>query len=306
MTKTLNQIIFFFLHQNQNIFFSNIGNQNIFLEKNHNPPFKLNGRSLSRVFFQHIKSIKLFIWLQDYIPTPNIFLRQQGSLGHIVITENEDADILKFLDISKASGPDAVSPRLLKEATQILKSPLCRLFNLFLRTGIFPTNWKCANVTPIFKKDSPSNYKNYRPISLISVIGKVMERCVFKHIHNYLLENNIIINNQSGFTKGDSAIYQLINITNDFGKALDEGKEVRVIFCDISKAFDRVWHRGLLKKLELIGIRGSLLDWVQNYLSGRKQRVVINNASSDWGFIKAGVPQGSILEPLYFFNYFYK
>ena len=126
-----------------------------------------------------------------------------------------------------------------------------------------------------------------------------MEKCVFKHIHNYLLENNIIINNQSGFTKVDSAIYQLINITNDFGKAVDEGKEVRVIFCDISKVFDRVWHRGLLRKLELICIRGSLLDWVQNYLSGRKQRVVINNASSDWGFIKAGLPQGSILGPLF-------
>ena len=128
-----------------------------------------------------------------------------------------------------------------------------------------------------------------------------MERCVYKHIHNYLLENNIIINNQSGFTKGDSAIYQLINITNEFGKALDEDKEVRVIFCDISKAFDRVWHRGLLKKLESIGIRGTLLDWVQNYLSGSKQRVVINNVSSNWGFIKAGVPQWSILEPLLFF-----
>jgi hypothetical protein len=128
-----------------------------------------------------------------------------------------------------------------------------------------------------------------------------MERCVFKHIHNYLLENNIIINNQSGFTKGDSAIYQLINIINEFGKALDEGKEVRVIFYDISKAFDRVWHQGLLKKLESIGIRGSLLDWVQNYLSGRKQRVVIKNVSSDWGFIKAGVPQWSILEQLLFF-----
>jgi hypothetical protein len=130
-----------------------------------------------------------------------------------------------------------------------------------------------------------------------------MERCVFKHIHNYLLENNVIINNQSGFTKGDSALYQLINIANDFGKALDEGKEVRVIFCDISKVFDRVWHRGLLRKLELICIRGSLLDWVQNYLSGRKQRVVINNASSDWGFIKAGVPQGSILGPLFFLKF---
>ena len=80
---------------------------------------------------------------------------------------------------------------------------------------------------------------------------------------------------------------------------MDEGKEVRVIFYDISKAFDRVWHRGLQKKLESIGIRGSLLDWVQNYLSGRKQRVVINNASSDWGFITVGVHRGSILGPLF-------
>ena len=102
------------------------------------------------------------------ILTPNIFLRQQGSLGHIVITENEVEDILIFLDISKASGPDAVRPRLLKEPTQILKYTLCRLFNLSLRTEIFLTNWKCASVTPIFKKDSPSNNKNYKPISLIS------------------------------------------------------------------------------------------------------------------------------------------
>jgi hypothetical protein len=82
---------------------------------------------------------------------------------------------------------------------------------------------------------------------------------------------------------------------------LDEGKEVRVIFCEISKAFDMVWNRGLLKKLESIGIRWSLLDWVQDYLSGWKQRVVINNVSSDWGSIKAGVPQGSILKPPFFF-----
>jgi hypothetical protein len=96
-------------------------------------------------------------------------LTNKESLGHIVITEIEVEDILNILDISKSSGPDAVSPRLLKEATQILKSPLCRFFNLSLRTGIFPTNWKCANVTPIFKKDSPSNYTNLT-MSFIKII----------------------------------------------------------------------------------------------------------------------------------------
>ena len=89
-------------------------------------------------------------------------------------------------------------------------------------------------------------------------------------------------------------------MTNEFGRALDEGKEVRVVFCDISKAFDRVWHKGLIYKLKSIGIEGKLLTWVENYLHERKQRVVIFNKSSDWLQIKAGVPQGSILGPLFF------
>lgn len=92
-----------------------------------------------------------------------------------------------------------LNPRLLKEASSILKYPLCKLFNLSLSTSIFPTEWKFANVTPVFKKDSPCNVKNYRPISLISIIGKIMERCVYKYIHNYLLANCILTPHQSGF-----------------------------------------------------------------------------------------------------------
>ena len=218
--------------------------------------------------------------------------RLTDELHQIRINECEVEDVLKILDTSKATGPDLINPRLLKEAASILKYPLCKLFNLSLETSTFPSDWKNANVTPVFKKNSPSDFTNYRPISLISVIGKVMERCVYKHIYNYLLENNIISTHQSGFTQGDSAINQLLNITNEFGRALDQGKEIRVIFCDISKAFDRVWHRGLLRKLESIGIKGSLLKWVQNYLLDRKQRVVINNLSSNWHRVKAGVPQG--------------
>ena len=127
-----------------------------------------------------------------------------------------------------------------------------------------------------------------------------MEQLVYKHIYNYLIDNNLITSHQSGFTPGDYAVNQLMHITHEIGRALDEGKEVRVVFCDISKAFDRVWHKGLLRKLESIGIRGSLLSWVKNYLSERKQRVVINNSTSSWRDINIGVPQGSIVDPLLF------
>jgi hypothetical protein len=132
-----------------------------------------------------------------------------------------------------------------------------------------------------------------------------MERCVYTYIYHYLLANCIITPHQSDFIRGDSVINQLLFITNEFEKALDEGKEIRVVFCDISNAFDRVWHIGLLKKLESIGIQGPLLSWIQNYLSNRKQRVVINISNSQWRDIKAGAPKGSILGPL-LFNYFYK
>jgi hypothetical protein len=133
---------------------------------------------------------------------------------------------------------------------------------------------------------------------LISIVGKIMERSVYKYIHNYLLANCIITPHQS--ESGNSAINQLLFITNEFGKALDEGKKIRVVFCDISKAFDRVWHIGLLKEIESIGIQGPLLSWIKNYLSNRKQRVVLIHSNSQWRDIKAGVPRGSILGSLLF------
>ena len=167
----------------------------------------------------------------------------------------------------------------------------------------FPPSWKLANVVPIFKKGDKTNSANYRPISLLSCIGKVFERCVFKHLHNYLISNNIIISAQSGFTPKDSATFQLIDIYDTILKAIDEGKEVRAVFCDISKAFDRVWHRGLLFKLRRIGVIGPLLSWFRSYLDQRFQRVVLEGSYSNYKEVKAGVPQGSILGPMLFLIY---
>ena len=184
--------------------------------------------------------------------------------------------------MGKAVGPDTISNKLLKELSTPLSSPLCDLFNFSLRRGQFPNSWKEANITPIHKKDDPSDVSNYRPISLLNTIGKVFEKIVHKHVFNFFRDNNILTSLQSGFVPGDSTVNQLVDLYNTFCKALDDGKEVRAIFCDISKAFDRVWHRGLLYKLRRAGITGSLLSWFSNYLQDRKQRVVLPGASSNW------------------------
>ena len=169
-----------------------------------------------------------------------------------------------------------------------------------MSSACYPTVWKEANVHPLHKSGDKSLAKNYRPISLLNTLGKVFERIVFKHLFNYLNSHNILTPLQSGFVPGDSTVNQLIYLLDTVSSSLDSGKEVRAVFCDISKAFDRVWHFGLLYKLEAIGISGNLLTWFSSYLSHRRQRVVLPGASSDWAEVKAGVPQGSILGPLLF------
>ena len=188
-----------------------------------------------------------------------------------IITSDEVESILRLLPTGKASGPDTINNRIIRDLAHPLSTPLKDLFNFSLEKGQVPIIWKQANVTPIFKKDDPSEVSNFRPISLLSRVGKALEKIVHEHVINFFHENQIITSLQSGFVPGDSTVNQS---TDFFCHALDEGKEVRAVFCDISKAFDRVWHKGLLYKLSSVGITGSLIQWFTDYLNNRQQRVV--------------------------------
>ena len=232
---------------------------------------------------------------------PNVPPLAPCELSEIVVTEREVIDQFETINISKPGGPDNLPPRLLRAIFQPLVKPLTILFNKSLYYGVVPSGWKMANVTAIYKgKGGSDSACNYRPISVTNCFGKMLEKIIFKHLHNYIRDNDILTDNQSGFRHKDSTVNQLLIIYDDIMKNLDIGKDVRFIFCDVSKAFDRVWHSGLLYKLRKYGIKDRLLDWFRSYLSDRKQRVCMDGYCSTWNSINAGVPQGSILGPYLF------
>ena len=253
--------------------------------------------NLLNIYFKEQASID-----DSFAPVPSLPI-SSNSLHLPTFSPSDVEDILKTLQVNKASGPDGVSNRVLKELSHELSIPLCELFTRSLYSCQFPVSWKRANVCAIYKKDDPSLPSNYRPVSLLSNISKVFERLIFKCVHNYLVDTRFFTPFQSGFTPNDSTTNQLLYIYDTFCKALDEGKEVRAVFFDISKAFDRVWHAGLLAKLKSAGLSESFVAWFSGYLSNREQRVVIPGATSSWASITAGVPQGSILGPLLFLIY---
>ena len=226
-------------------------------------------------------------------------------LSTVVFDDQDIIKIIRALNINKSHGHDDISIRMIKICDSALVKPLSIIFNNCLRTGTFPYLWKKSNVIPVHKKNSKQLINNYRPVSLLPIFGKMFERIIFDNIYKYLDEHDLLNPNQSGFRPNDSCIYQLMEITHNIFSSFDCNPtlETRAVFLDISKAFDKVWHKGLMYKLESIGISGSLLNLMESFLNERYQRVLLNGQSSEWASIKAGVPQGSILGPLLFLIY---
>ena len=211
--------------------------------------------------------------------------------------------ILTMLNPKKKNGPNSIPTEILHLLANDICKPLATIFNLSFQSGECPDILKIANTIPVFKKDSKLIVSNYRPISLLSNINKILEKLMFKRVYEFLEKHKCIYNLQFGFRAKHSTNHALIDITESIRAALDKGKMAGGVFVDLQKAFDTVNHEILIYKLNYYGIRGKINNWFRSYLTNRVQYVSILGYNSGIKYMKHGVPQGSVLGPLLFLLY---
>ena len=211
--------------------------------------------------------------------------------------------LLKDINPSKATGPDSIPGKLLKEAAAELAPTLTCIFQASIDQGRIPTDWKSAKIAPVYKKGDRSQPSNYRPISLTSICCKIIEHIIHSSVITHLENHSILTDYQHGFRKRRSTETQLILTIQDLVSNLNSGEQTDAILLDFSKAFDKVPHKRLLLKLHHYGVRGTILDWIRDFLSDRTQEVVLDGTTSTRCSVSSGVPQGTVLGPLLFLVY---
>ena len=212
---------------------------------------------------------------EDISSLPVADAKFQGAkseyLGQLVVTPELVAKKIKAMKDNKSPGVDGIPPKLLMETVDQISIPLARVFNLSLKEGVVPFEWKEANIIPLFKKGSRNKSENYRPVSLTSVICKLLERLIKDHMVDFLVKHTLLNSSQHGFLKARSCLTNMLCFLEEITKWIDVGSPVDIIYLDFQKAFDKVPHQRLLLKLKAHGIRDSITDWIEQWLTDRRQ-----------------------------------
>ena len=211
----------------------------------------------------------------------------------LVVTDTGIHKLLKNLNPGKASGPDEIPTRLLKELADEITPAAAAIIRQTINDGCIPDRWRDAWVTPVFKKGGRNDPANYRPVSLTCIMSKLAEHVICTHLRGHLDDKGILTPANHGFRKGHSCESQLLLTTHDLLKSRDAKHQVDVGILDFSKAFDTVPHTRLTNKLRLHGIHGSVLRWIQDFLTRRRQLVVCDGVKSQYSLVTSGVPQGT-------------
>jgi hypothetical protein len=275
--------------------------------------FLIDGTSISQPSIIASKFCNFFTNMARNVKTSAIFLKNftwsapyknqiktYTTFRFKPVTVNEVFKLLKKLQRKKSCGVDNLPPGYLKDTALSIAKPLCYVINLCLKSGSVPEDFKIGQITPIFKTGSKHHLENYRPITVLPVCSKILERCVHIQLTKHLEEHKLLSKHQFGFRKGRSTETAVTLFLDKIRKNMDSGKLTGAIFIDLSKAFDTLNHNQIIANLNTYGIHDTEKEFFINYLFNRQQQVTFQNTKSNFETVLCGVPQGSILGPLLF------